>query len=103
MRYRPDRASTGVYLRTDPDLKNELRRRATLGLRAARTTVARDTGRLAASGHIEDAGPRGGTKRDRMELRVVFDAPHAAAVEFGNRRWSGRPYLRPVIPIMRRG
>lgn len=104
MRYTPDKRSTGVYMRTDPDLKAELRRRADLGLAAARGNIRNDTGQLARSGHVEDMGARGGRKRDRMELQVVFDAPHAAAVEFGTRGGRRRrPYLRPVIPIIERG
>ena len=103
MRYRPDHRSTGVYLRTDPALKAELRRRANLGLAAARANIRNDTGALARSGHVEDMGPRGGRKRDRMELQIVFDAPHAAAVEFGTRRGRGRPYLRPAIRVIERG
>jgi hypothetical protein len=103
MRYQRDTRSTGVYLRTDPTLKAELRRRAGIGLAAARANIRNDTGDLARSGHVEDMGARGGRKRDRMELQVVFDAPHAASVEFGTARARARPYLRPAIPIIERG
>lgn len=104
MKYTADQAAWGVYMRTSPDLRSELRRRAQLGLAVGRALAPRRTGRLAASGKVVDNGI-GGANRDRMELAVLFDADHAAAVTFGYRRRPGgdRAYLEAVKAVIEAG
>jgi hypothetical protein len=60
--YDPDYAGIGAYLKSDPELRAELHRRADLGLTVARALAprlaprGRVPGALAASGHVEDDG-----------------------------------------------
>lgn len=79
MRYTPDRAGVAGYLRFEPALKRELERRAYLGLAVGVALAPRRTGALAASGRVQDDGPNGGAKHDRMQVSVIFDIPYAAA------------------------
>lgn len=104
MKYHHDEAAWGVFMRTSPELKGELRRRAQLGLAVGRALAPRRTGRLASSGRVVDNGI-GGVNRDRMELAVLFDAEHAAAVTFGYRGRPGgnRAYLEAVKAVIEAG
>lgn len=79
MKYTPDHEGTGAYLRTSPELNNELHRRALVGLNVAVSLAPYRTGALKRSGHVEFDGSNGGAKHDRMQYSVVFDSPHAAA------------------------
>jgi hypothetical protein len=106
MRYRPERQGVRTYLRTDPDLAAELRRRANLGLAAARATLAahRQSGAISRSGHVE--GPAVGRVargEDRLVCHVVFDHPGAVSAEFGTKRSRPVGYLRSAVPIIERG
>lgn len=112
-RYEPDRAGTGAYLKADPALRQELRRRAELGLTVARALAprlktprsGRVPGALAASGHITDDGI-GGVHRDRMQLSVVFDVEYTAAATYRFRHnpdEAARAYLMAAIPVIEKG
>lgn len=116
MRYDPDYAGIAAYLREDPELKAELRRRAEMGLSVARALAprlkrpSRDRvrGELAASGEVTDDGI-GGIHHDRMQLSVTFDVPqgYAAAATWPHRGHTRDPaakdYLVAAIPIIERG
>lgn len=96
--YTPDHVGTGAYLRTSPELRAELMRRAEVGLGAARALAPRRTGRLADSGHLEFA-ENGGIHRDRMQVSVVFDVYYAAAATWPTRT----AYLEAVIAVVEGG
>lgn len=114
MDYTPDPESTGRWLREDPELKDELRRRGQLGLTVAtalapiqaRPTANRVPGTLAASGEVVDDGV-GGIHHDRMQLSIVFevDQGYAAAATFPKRYPdpTAADYLRAAIPIIEKG
>jgi hypothetical protein len=114
MRYTPDEAGTGRYLREDPALRAELHRRGELGLTVARALAPRlkaprrdrIPGALAASGQITDDG-LGGIHHDRMQLSVTVDvAPgYAAAATFPKKHPdpTARDYLLAAIPIIEKG
>ncbi len=104
MKYTPNPAGVRAYLTQSPELKAELRRRAQIGLAVGRALAPRRSGTLASSGRVVDDGI-GGAKRDRMQLSVLFDAEHAAAVTFGYRRRPGghRAYLEAVKAVIEAG
>lgn len=100
-RYTPDHAGTRAYLQYSPELKRELHRRALLGLSAAVALAPRRSGKLAASGHVEDDGPTAGKNHDRMQFSIVFDEFYAAWATYVPQ--DNRAYLRAAISIMERG
>lgn len=102
MRYEPDYRGTGRLLRT-AEMARVVLAAAEHGADAARLAVPRNTGELAASVHVEYAGDNGGARGDRVEARIVADAPHAAAVEFGNARTQARPFLQAAIDAIEGG
>lgn len=106
--YHPDYKSTGEYLKFDPGLRQELHRRADLGLTVARALAPRRTGALASTGHITDDGPVGGSihPHDRMQLSVVFTIDYAAAATYRFRHnpdTAARAYLMAAIPVIEKG
>lgn len=103
MRYEWDRKGIGEMMRRSPQMRAELHRRARLGLEFVQSRAARRTGRQAESGHIEDAGTGGGIFGDRMEVRVVFDAPYSVEREFGSVHNAPEGNLSAAIPIIERG
>lgn len=102
MKYTPDHTGTGEYLRLDADLRNELHRRAQLGLQVAQSLAPYRTGALQRSGHVEFDGVAGGYHHDRMQYSVVFDVEHAAAAT-----WPPGPderaYLEAAVRAMEAG
>jgi hypothetical protein len=111
--YRPDYAGIAGYLKSDPELRAELRRRAELGLTVARALAPRlreprpdrIPGALAASGKVTDDGI-GGVHHDRMQFSVVFDIFYAAAVTYRFRHnpdQAARAYLMAAIPVIEKG
>lgn len=114
MDYTPDYEGIGRYLRESPDLRNELHRRAELGLTVARAlapvqrhaTRDRVPGTLKASGHVVDDG-LDDVHHDRMQISVVFDPEpgYGAAATFPKRHPNpnAADYLRAAIPIIERG
>lgn len=111
--YTPDYRGIGDYLKVDPELHAELRRRAQLGVTVARALAPRlqhprsdrVRGALAASGTVTDDGI-GGVKHDRMQLSVVFTIDYTAAATYRHRRnpdHAARAYLMVVIPVIEKG
>jgi hypothetical protein len=111
--YTPDYSGIGEYLKTDPELRAELHRRAEMGLTVARALAprlqqpraGRVPGALAASGHVTDDG-LDEAKHDRMQLSVVFTVEYAAAATYRFRRnpdHLARAYLVAAIPIIEQG
>lgn len=91
-RYERDRRGIGMMLKS-PGFAQLVHAAAEHGADAVRAAVPRDTGRLAASIHVEDDGVVG----DRQQARVVADASHAAAVQWGNARVRAQPYMQAAI------
>lgn len=102
-RYTPDRRGTRRYLQYSPELKRELHRRALLGVAAAAGLMHHRTGAMAASGHVEDDGPNGGVRGDRMQYSVVFDIPYAAPATWHNAEAVALDALRAAKALMSRG
>lgn len=111
--YTPDYGGIASYLKSDPELHQELRRRAELGLTVARALAprldaprnGRIPGALAASGHVTDDG-LGGAKHDRMQVSIVFDVTYTAAATYRFRHnpdEAARAYLMAAIPIIEKG
>jgi hypothetical protein len=103
--YHPDSAGIGAYLRSDPDLRAELHRRADLGLTVARALAPRHTGALAATGHVEDSG-LDDAHHDRMQISVIFTIDYAAAATYRFRHnpdETARAYLMAAIPVIEKG
>lgn len=99
MKYTPDHVGTGAYLRSSPELRALLERRAHLGLAVGRALAPRRTGKLAMSGHVESGDLGMQRHHDRMVFSVVFDVPYAAAAT-----WPGRTaYLDAVKATMEGG
>lgn len=111
--YKADEAGIGRYMREDPELKVELRRRAEMGLTLARALAprlqrphaGRVPGALAASGQVTDDGIGGapGKYGPRMHFSVVFTVEYAAAATYRFRRnpdHLARAYLLAAIPII---
>lgn len=95
MRYQPDSAGLAAYVRSSPELKAEMMRRARVGLGVAQAmaprlqTPRRDRvpGALAASGHIVDDGVQPVKNGNpRMQLSILFDVFYAVNVTFDQRR-----------------
>ena len=97
-KYTPDHVGTGAYLRSSPELKAELYRRAVLGRDTAVALSPFRTGRLRSTGHLEFRSD-GGVKRDRMEYEIVFDVSYAAAATWPSRT----AYLEAAIAVMEAG
>jgi hypothetical protein len=106
-KYTEDHRGTGEYLNHSPELKAELLRRAHMGLAVA-TSLAKigrandpHRGALKASGRVVDDGPNRGFHRDRMQVSIVFDVPHAVPATFRNKYHSPAvEYLIAALPIM---
>jgi len=79
MDYTPDHVGTGEYLRTCPELRATLHAIAQMGVGVGAALAPHRTGRLAASGHVEEGDLGMQTHHDRMVFSVVFDVPYAAA------------------------
>lgn len=99
MKYTPNHVGTGAYLRSSPELRAELERRAHLGVSVGAALAPRRTGRLAGSGHVENGDLGMQTRHDRMVLSVVFDVPYAAAATWPSRT----AYLEAVKAAMEAG
>lgn len=95
-KYTADKSGLRQLLKSS-EMAQLVRDAAEVGADAARAAAPRGTGELGNSIHVEAAGSSGGPKGDRVEARVVADAPHAAAVQFGNARVKARPYLNAAI------
>ncbi|WP_027944031.1 hypothetical protein [Amycolatopsis taiwanensis] len=89
-------------LMLSPDMRSMLTDRARGGAQFAQHIAPRVTGQYATSIHAEDGG-RGGRKRDRAMTVIVASAPHAAAVEWGNRHRRGRHVLARTLDIVEAG
>lgn len=99
MKYTPNHAGIGSYLRSSPELRAELERRAHLGVAVGAALAPRRTGKLAASGHVEDGDLGMQHHHDRMSFSVVFDIPYAAAATWPSRT----AYLDAVKAAMEAG
>jgi hypothetical protein len=120
MDYTYDRDGISAYLKTSPELRAELWRRAELGLTVARALAPvflgnsriRVPGTLQASGHVEDGGI-GGFGDSRMQVSIVFDPTgtnndgYGAAGTYqhqpGGVRNKNIDYLIAAIPMIERG
>jgi len=99
VKYTPDHSGTGSYLRSSPELRAELERRAHLGVSVGAALAPRRTGKLAESGHVEDGDLGMQSHHDRMVLSVVFDVDYAAAATWPTRT----AYLEAVKAAMEAG
>jgi hypothetical protein len=83
--YRPDRRATGVWLRTDPQLRRITHDVADRIVAAARGIAPVDDGEYLAGLRAVDA-----PVPDRVGAAAEATAGHSAAVEFGNTQTRGR-------------
>lgn len=102
-KYTPDRAGTRNYLQHSPQLRMELHRRALLGLSAAAALMHQHTGAMAASGRVQDDGPNGGAKGDRMQFSVTFDVGHAVPATWHDKPEVALNALRAAVTMMEAG
>lgn len=97
----PDSAGLAAILRSEP-VHELVMDRARGGAAFAQRIAPRDTGEYAANIHAEDGG-LGGRRRDRVMGLVVAEAPHSAAVEFGNDRVEPHHVLTRTLDIVQAG
>lgn len=95
-RYEPNHRGTGRMLK-GPEFKDLVMDAAEHGASAARVAAPIDDGELAGSIHVEYHGDNGGPAFDRVEARIIADAPHAAAVAFGTKHTPPNPYMQTAI------
>jgi len=100
--YVPNRRGTGQLLKS-AEMARLVLDAAEAGADAARVAAPRASGTLAASVHVEYAGNDGGPAGDRVEARVVSDAPHTLAVQFGTSRMKAQPFMEAAIDAIEGG
>lgn len=90
MKYKMDRSGIGAMMKRHPGIHRQLHQAGQKTLAIAQSRAHVRTGRLRASGRVEDAGIQPVYKGEpRMTIRVVFYAPYAMDQEMKNGFLSG--------------